>query len=130
MKFGTAPTAARNDDFKGNISNRSQIATGSQKHRDPRFLPWAFSEYGALMAANILRSKRAIHMSVFVIRAFVRVREQLAANSAIQKRLVEIDRTLLLHDAALSELYRKLLPLLQPPPDPPKRRIGFQTGDE
>ena len=82
------------------------------------------------MAANILRSKRAVHMSVFVIRAFVRLREELAANSAVLKRLAEIDRTLLQHDAALRDVYRKLLPLLQPPPDPPKRPIGFQTGGE
>ena len=107
--------------------NRSQIVTGSQKHRDPRFLPWAFTEHGALMAANILRSDRAVDMSVFVIRAFVRLREHIAANQAILKRLAEIDRTLLQHDSALLDLYEKLLPLLQPLPDHPKRRIGFQS---
>jgi hypothetical protein len=107
--------------------NRSQIVTGSQKHRDPRFRPWAFTEHGALMAANILRSDRAVHMSVFVIRAFVRLREHIVANQAILKRLAEIDRTLLQHDSALLDLYEKLLPLLQPLPDHPKRRIGFQS---
>lgn len=79
------------------------------------------------MAANILRSERAIHMSVFVVRAFVRLREHVAANAAILKRLAEIDRTLLEHDSSLIDLYEKLLPLLQPPPDSPKRRIGFQS---
>ena len=49
--------------------NRSQIVTGSQKHRDPRFVPSAFSEHGAIMAANILNSPRAVQMSVFVVRA-------------------------------------------------------------
>ena len=107
--------------------NRSQTVTGSQKHRDPRFRPWAFTEHGALMAANILRSDRAVHMSVFVIRAFVRLREHVVANQAILKRLAEIDRTLLQHDSALLDLYEKLLPLLQPLPDHPKRRIGFQS---
>lgn len=107
--------------------NRSQIVTGSQKHRDPRFRPWVFTEHGALMAANILRSDRAVHMSVFVIRAFVRLREHVVANQAILKRLAEIDRTLLQHDSALLDLYEKLLPLLQPLPDHPKRRIGFQS---
>jgi hypothetical protein len=110
--------------------NRSQFATGSQKHRDPRFRPWAFTEHGALMAANILRSERAVQMSVYVIRAFVRLREHVAANTAILRRLAEIDRTLLQHDVALRDIYRKLLPLLQPPPDPPKRRIGFHSGDD
>ena len=64
-------------------------------------------------------------MSLFVIRAFVRLREHVAANAAILKRLAEIDRTLLQHDAALRDIYRKLLPLLEPPAVPPKRRIGF-----
>jgi hypothetical protein len=82
------------------------------------------------MAANVMRSKHAVHMSVFVIRAFVRLREELAANSAILKRLAEIDRTLLQHDSALRDIYRKLLPLLQPPADPPRRGIGFQASQE
>jgi hypothetical protein len=107
--------------------NRSQIVTGSQKHRDPRFLPWVFTEHGAVMAANILHSERAVQMSVFVVRAFVRLREHIAANAAILKRLAEIDRTLLQHDTALLDLYEKLLPLLQPLPDPPQRRIGFHS---
>jgi hypothetical protein len=64
-------------------------------------------------------------MSIFVIRAFVRLREHVAANAAILKRLPEIDRTLLQHDAALRDVYRKLKPLLAPPSEAPKRRIGF-----
>ena len=114
-------------DSTGTHSNRSHIVTGSQKHRDPRFRPWVFTEHGAVMAANILHSERAVQMSVFVVRAFVRLREHIAANAAILKRLAEIDRTLLQHDTALLDLYEKLLPLLQPPPDPPKRRIGFHS---
>ena len=106
---------------------RSQFVTGSQKHRDVRVQPWVFTEHGALMAANILRSRHAVRISVFVIRAFVRLREHVAANEAILKRLAEIDGTLLRHDTALRDIYRKLLPLLQPPPDLPKRRIGFKT---
>ena len=118
------------DDPKTDAGNRSQIVTGSQKHRDPRFRPWAFTEHGALMASNVLRSRRAVQMSVYVIRAFVRSREQIAANDAIFKRLAEIDKTLLQHDTALRDVYRKLLPLLQPPSDPPKRRIGFLVKEK
>lgn len=103
----------------------SQFATTSRGGR--RYAPWVFTEHGALMAANILRSERAVQMSIFVVRAFMRLREQVAANTAILKRLAEIDKTLLEHDSALRDLYRKLLPLLQPPADPPKRRIGFHT---
>ncbi|MGQ0547242.1 MAG: ORF6N domain-containing protein [Betaproteobacteria bacterium] len=108
---------------------RSQFATSSS-HGGRRYLPWAFTEHGALMAASILRSERAVQMSVFVVRAFVRLREQVAANSAILKRLAEIDATLLEHNAALRDLYQKLLPLLQPLADPPKRRIGFHSDSD
>src|SRR5581483_1833948 len=106
-------------------SSRSQFVTSY--HGGRRYLPWAFTEHGALMAANLLRSERAVQMSVFVVRAFVRLREQLAANAAILKRLAEIDRSLLEHDIALKDIYRKLLPLLQPLPDAPRRRIGFHS---
>jgi len=82
------------------------------------------------MVANILRSAHAVQMSVFVIRAFVRLREQVAANTAIIKRLAEIDKTLLQHDTALRDIYQKLLPLLQPAPGPRRRRIGFITDDD
>lgn len=88
-------------------------------------LPQVFTEHGALMAASILNSERAVAMSVYVIRAFVEIRETLATNAAILKRLAEIDKTLVLHGTALNDIYQKLLPLLSPPPDPPRRQIGF-----
>ena len=103
---------------------RSQIATSSS-HGGRRYRPWAFTEHGALQAANILNSANAVHMSVFVIRAFVKMREHLATNAAILKRLAEIDKSLLVHDSALRDIYQKLLPLLSPPPDPSRRKIGF-----
>lgn len=115
-------------DGSGLKEDRSQIVTGSAKHRDPRFPPLVFTEHGVLMAANVLRSEAAARMSIFVIRAFVRLREQAGANASILQRLAEIDSTLLRHDAALRDIYRKLLPLLQPPPEPPKRGIGFHAG--
>ena len=92
-------------------------------------LPRAFTEHGAIMAATVLNSPQAVAMSVYVVRAFIRMREQLAANAAILKRLAEIDKTLLQHDAALRDISHKLLPLLQPAPEPPKRRIGFVSDD-
>ena len=123
-------TSPQPSDRTREMLNWSQFATSSASLRGRTYRPWAFTEHGALMAANILRSEQAERMSVYVIRAFVRMREELAANTAILKRLAEIDRTLLKHDTALRDIYRKLLPLLQPPPDPPKRRIGFRTSDE
>jgi len=93
-------------------------------------LPAAFTKHGAMMAAMVLNSPGATAMSVFVVRAFVRMREQLTANAAILKRLSEIDKTLLEHDQALSVIWEQLQPLLAPPPDPPKRRIGFHPNDD
>jgi ORF6N domain len=105
---------------------RSQFAT--EFRRNIRYRPWAFTEHGALQVANVLQTDRAIAMSVYVIRAFIEQRENLAANAAILKRLAEIDKTLLEHDTALREIYQKLLPLLAPPPEPPRRQIGFHTA--
>ena len=93
-------------------------------------LPFAFTEHGALMAATVLNSPQAVALSVYVVRAFIQMREQLEANREILKRLSEIDKTLLEHDSVLRDIYRKLLPLLQPPPEPPKRRIGFGQDDK
>lgn len=73
--------------------NLSQFATGSQKHRDPRFTPFAFTEHGAIMAAAILKSPRAAEMSVYVVRAFVRLREVLASNSELAKRLDDLEQS-------------------------------------
>ena len=89
-----------------------------------------FTEHGALMAANILNSPRAVTMSVYVIRAFVKTREDHAANAFILKRLAEIDKSLLLHDTALRDIYQKLRPLLEPPPAPPKPEIGFHVKED
>jgi hypothetical protein len=93
-------------------------------------LPVAFTEHGAIMAATVLNSPEAVAMSVFVVRAFMQMREQLAANAAILKRLAEIDQTLMQHDSALCAIWTKLQPLLAPPPEPPKRRIGFNPDNQ
>ena len=104
----------------------SQFATTSKpQRRRLSNLPWAFTEHGAVMAANVLRSPKAIEMSVYVVRAFIMQREALATNATILKRLAEIDKTLFQHNAALRTLWDKLKPLLQPPPEPPRKEIGF-----
>jgi hypothetical protein len=101
------------------------LKTGRGRHR--KYRPFAFSEHGALMAATVLNSPKAVKMSLFIIRAFVRMRENLAANAAILKRLAEIDRTLLTHDVALRDIYLKLHPLLTSPPAPQRPEIGYHT---
>lgn len=87
----------------------------------------AFTEHGALMAATVLNSPPAVKMSLFIIRAFIKMRETQAANQAIFKRLAEIDATLLQHDTALRDIYQKLRPLLEPPPERLHREIGFHA---
>jgi hypothetical protein len=105
--------------------SRSQIVT-LKKGQNLKYRPYAFTEHGAIMAANVLNSPQAVAISVYVIRAFIQQREVLSANEAILKRLAEIDKTLLQHNAALRDIYQKLLPLLQPPPETPRPKIGFQ----
>lgn len=106
---------------------RSQIVT-SKGRGGRRYLPWVFTEHGAIMAATILNSDRAIAMSTYVVRAFVRLRRELLSNATLELRLTKIERELLSHDAALRNLYAKIKPLLLPPPaEPPAKEMGFHT---
>jgi len=107
----------------------SQFAMSSSPHGGRRTLPYAFTEHGAIMAAMVLNSSQAVQMSVLVIRAFVRMRDVLATTETMARRLAEIEKKLLTHDVALRELYQKIRPLLLPPPEKPRRKIGFGVGD-
>jgi hypothetical protein len=114
-------------------SLKSQIATSSLAHGGRRKLPIAFTEHGALMAANILNSPRAVAMSAYVIRAFVRMREDVAPNAAILRRLAEIDKTLLVHDVTLPDILHSAFYTLHlggPPPPSPKPEIGFHVKED
>ncbi len=101
-----------------------QIGT-SKGRGGRRKLPRVFTEHGAIMAATILSSERAVAMSVYVVRAFVKIRRELLTNATLEARLQTIEKTLLSHDGALRDVIQKLRPLLLPPPVPPKPRIGF-----
>jgi hypothetical protein len=119
----------------GNVSSDGRAALRSQivilePGRHAKYPPYAFTEHGAIMAATVLNSPEAVAMSVFVVRAFMQMREQLLANAAILKRLAEIDKTLLQHDSALRAIWTKLQPLLALPPNPPRRIKGFNPQNE
>jgi hypothetical protein len=119
--------------FQLNPAEKSEVVANCDHLKRLKFsksLPYAFTEHGAIMAATILNSPEAVKMSVFLVRAFIRMREQLAANAEFFKRLAEIDKTLLEHDEALNILWRRIQPLLSPPPAPPKPRIGFHREDK
>jgi len=89
----------------------------------------AFTEHGAIMAANVLNSPEAIQMSVFVVRAFIKMREALIGRSELERRLLRIENVLLAHDESIRELYDQIRPLLLPPPDPPRKKIGFEAKE-
>jgi len=129
LRSQIATSSLQLDDPEEDFSNRSQIVTGSQKHRDPRLLPWVFTEHGALMAANLLRSKRAVQMSLHVVRAFVRLREMAAANKELSKKLDELERRVSHHDEVITGIVQAIRELATPSEPKPRRRIGFTSGD-
>src|ERR1700674_1721002 len=103
---------------------RLQIATSRKKHGGRRYPPYAFTEHGAIMAATVLNSKRAIEMSVFVVRAFVRLRAMLGANKAFADRIEELEKHLATHDCNIQEIINVITRLMNPPPNR-KSKIGF-----
>ncbi|MBI4526578.1 MAG: hypothetical protein HY695_22490 [Deltaproteobacteria bacterium] len=113
----------------GLLRNRSQIATGSQRHRDPRFLPYAFTEHGAIMAANVLNSPRAVQMSVFVVRAFVRLRQMVIAHKEMAAKLADLEHRIASHDEQIQAIFDAIRQLMTPP-DPKKRKIGFLVKEK
>jgi hypothetical protein len=104
--------------------NRSQFATSSQKHRDPRFLPYAFTEHGAIMAATVLNSKQAVKMSVFVVRAFVRLREALAIHKNLARKLEALEKKVGDQDVKIQAVFDAIKDLMKEP-EKPKKRIGY-----
>ena len=122
------------EDFVFQLTNaetaalRSQFATSKRGGR--RTLPHAFTEHGALMAANVLNSPEAVKMSVHVVRAFIKQRELLAAQAATLKKLAQMDAKLLKHDEILRVIWQELQPLLNPPPEPTKKELGFHVREK
>lgn len=115
----------------------SQNAISRSGHGGRRTLPYAFTEHGALMAANILKSPRAVQMSVFVVRAFVKMRQILIAQRDLAKKLADIEKKLTarldIHETAIVEVLQQIMTLFSPPPDepePPRRQIGFDVREE
>jgi len=104
---------------------RSQIVISKDTHGGRRYRPFAFTEHGAIMAATVLNSERAVQMSVFVVRAFVRLREMLATNRRLAARLYELENRLDTHDSTIQDLIEAIKELMTPE-EAPRLRIGFQ----
>jgi hypothetical protein len=103
---------------------RSQNVISSEGHGGTRYRPYAFTEHGAIMAATVLNSERAIEMSVFVVLAFVRLRRAIAGNRNVLTKLAELERRLEGHDTDIQALMDAIRELMSPP-EPTRTRIGF-----
>jgi hypothetical protein len=104
---------------------RLQFATSRLRHGGRRSLPYVFTEHGAIMAATVLNSKQAVEMSVFVVRAFVRLREIVATNKEFAERLNELEEHLETHDGTIQEIISAIRELMNRP-SRRKSKIGFK----
>lgn len=114
------------------LRSRSQFATLKRGH-NIKYLPYAFTEHGAIMAANVLNSPRAVQMSVFVVRAFLKMRELLGGTKELARQLKALEAKLTArldgHEGAIVDVLQRIMRLLDPPPEPepPRRQIGFHA---
>ncbi|HLW83845.1 MAG TPA: ORF6N domain-containing protein [Candidatus Sulfotelmatobacter sp.] len=106
---------------------RSQFATSKKGSGGRRYLPYAFTEHGAIMAATVLSTERAIQMSVFVVRAFVRLRDLIATSRRLASKVHELENHLGTHDSVILDLIEAIKELTAPKA-PHRRRIGFQSA--
>jgi hypothetical protein len=117
---------------KAILRSRSQIAT-LKRGQNVKHLPWAFSENGAIMAASVLNSPQAVRMSVYVVRAFIKMREMLSGTRELARKLAELEAELKgrldVHEAAIVDVLQRVMKTLDPPPEPepPRRQIGFHA---
>lgn len=118
------------------LRSRSQNAT-LKRGRNLKYLPYAFTENGAVMSANILNSPQAVRMSVFVVRAFVKMRELLTGTRELSAELRKLEARLTNrldgHETAIFEVLQRVMEILNPPPEPPeppRRQIGFHVPPE
>ena len=113
-------------------ASRSQIVT-LKRGQNLKYRPYVFTEHGAIMAANVLNSPRAVQMSVFVVRAVVKMREALSQNKDLAAKLAELERTLTArlddHEQAIVHILSEIKKLMSPPPEPKRREIGFHVRD-
>ena len=103
----------------------SQFATSNVGRGGIRKAPLAFTEHGAIMAATVLSSPRAIDISVYVVRVFVQMRDSISANTEVARRLDQLERKVGTHDRAIVEILQAIRQLTQPAEPPRRRRIGF-----
>lgn len=97
-----------------------------EKLKFSRTMPYAFTEHGALMAANVINTNEAIEMSVFIIRAFVKIRQLIASHVELSKKISQLEKHLTGHDEQIQILFRMIKQLLKSDLPSKRRRIGFK----
>lgn len=103
--------------------NRSQFVIGSEKHRDPRYRPYAFTEQGVAMLSSVLRSKRAITVNIEIMRAFVKLRQLLTSNAELARRLDQLESK---YDKQFKVVFEAIRQLMSPP-EGGRKEIGFRS---
>jgi hypothetical protein len=105
--------------------NRSQLVIGSQRHRDPRQMPYAFTEQGVAMLSSVLRSPRAVQVNIAIMRAFVQLRQMIASHADLARKLAALERK---YDSQFKIVFDAIRALMSEDVQPPHdRRIGFST---
>jgi hypothetical protein len=113
----------------------SHFAMSKNNRGGRRTLPYAFTEHGAIMVANILNSERAVQMSIFVVRAFIKMRHTFTANRALSDKLAELEKKLTarldVHERVIAYVLGELKKLMEPPqrPEPKRHPIGFRKEE-
>jgi hypothetical protein len=116
------------EEFTAQRLQSATLKTGRGQHR--KYLPYAFTEHGAIMAATLLNSPRATALSIYVVRAFVELRGLLSANKELASKVNALERKVSVHERNIAELADSMTALLTTPPPPPKRHIGFITPED
>jgi hypothetical protein len=121
------------DDFMFQLTDeefdslRCQSGTSNIRRGGRRYLPYTFTEHGAFMAASVLNSPQAIEVGVFVVRAFVKLRQFILAHKELASKLDQLERKVGSHDEAIKQLVTAIRQLMTPAPTAPKKQIGFHA---
>lgn len=110
---------------------RSQNATSKSTRGGRRYRPYAFTEHGAIMAASVLNSPQAVEVGIYVVRAFIKLREMLGTHKELARKFAELEKHIEGHDEDITTLFEAIGQLMEPPEDlplSPARRIGFSAG--
>jgi hypothetical protein len=114
--------------FQLTVEEKAEVVANCDHLQSLKFspsLPLAFTEHGALMLASVLNSPKAVETSIFIVRAFIKIRELLATRKDFAQKLIDLERRISQHDAEIQAIVKALRELMEPPPPKPRRPIGF-----